>query len=48
MGLIMKISDEVVVLDYGQIIAQGSPESIRNNPQVIEAYLGIGADDASN
>jgi len=41
MGVVMGISDHIVVLDYGRKISDGSPEFIRNDPTVVAAYLGV-------
>jgi len=41
MGVVMDISDRVVVLDYGRQLADGTPDVVRNNQDVIDAYLGV-------
>jgi branched-chain amino acid transport system ATP-binding protein len=43
MGLVLSVCDEVVVLDFGRVIARGTPDEVRTNHAVIEAYLGSAA-----
>lgn len=46
MDLVMQISDRVYVLDFGKLLASGTPEEVQNNPRVVEAYLGVSEEDA--
>jgi branched-chain amino acid transport system ATP-binding protein len=46
MSLVMGVTDRIVVLDFGKVIATGTPSEVQDNPAVVAAYLGVPDDDA--
>jgi branched-chain amino acid transport system ATP-binding protein len=46
MPVVMRLCERIQVLNYGQIIAEGTPEQVRSDPGVVESYLGQIAEDA--
>ena len=42
MQVVMNLCQRLIVLDFGQVVAEGTPEEVRHNPKVVEVYLGKG------